>query len=231
MLPAMASRFNPALAIMKSITTWQEQTASRTSGSVQLPAPAAPQPVNPSARSTANEAVSAYFSVHHVTANELIIKMVGHIAGRLNAELAANADHSDDTAEVSAQKEKWRQTALKLPFRDAAANGELTLPKPSDNGITFREVAQIILDMFNHDFLAKHSDLVKELEDMIGFHLGGLTLLDILQAAADPDSSVAERVDKALAKGLAGRGEETDSSSWSSLAESVYRATIRELRD
>lgn len=227
MLPAMASRFNPALTIMKSITAWQDQTASRTSGPAQLVPPAVQQPVTASARSAANEAVSSYFSVHHVTANELIIKMVGHIAGRLNAELSANADQPDDNVDAGRDNAKWRETAVKLPFRDAAAAGELTLPKPGDNGITFRDVAQTILGMFTHDYLAKHSALVKELEDMIGFHLGGLTLLDILQAAADPESSVAERVDKALAKGLAGREEEPYSRR--PLAEAVYHATVREL--
>lgn len=234
MLPATAGRYTPAITIMKSITAWQEQTSSRNPAPTPSFVPAAPQSVAPSIRSAANEAVSALFSVHHVTANELIIKMVGHIAGRLNAELSANADHPDDTADLSVQKDKWRQTALKPAFQDQAADGDLTLPKPGTDGITVGEVAKIILHIFNHDYLAKHSELKKELEGMIGFHLGGLSLLDILHAAADPESSAAKRVDEALTRGLAGQegdpGANGSLSVRSALAVAVYEATIREFQ-
>lgn len=83
-----------------------------------------------------------------------------------------------------------------------AARGELSIPQPDD--ATFRQVARMILNMFNEDFLDTHSELKKELEDMIGFRLNGISVLDLLRAVVEPDSKLAEKIENALADGLAG---------------------------
>lgn len=83
-----------------------------------------------------------------------------------------------------------------------AARGELSIPQPDD--ATFWQVARMILNMFNEDFLDTHSELKKELEDMIGFRLNGISVLDLLRAVVEPDSKLAEKIENALADGLAG---------------------------
>lgn len=57
----------------------------------------------------------------------------------------------------------------------------------------------MILNMFNEDFLDTHSELKKELEDMIGFRLNGISVLDLLRAVVEPDSKLAEKIENALA--------------------------------
>lgn len=204
MLPALASRFNPALSVMQSITTWHEQEAlKQQQQSGQTGAPITPLITTPSAaRAQATESISKMFSVHHVTPTELMIRMTERIAGRLNSELAANADNGNDAPGEAQNKSDWRERALNSDYRDMAARGELSIPQPDD--ATFRQVARMILNIFNEDFLDTHSELKKELEDMIGFRLNGISVLDLLRAVVEPDSKLGEKVENALANGLAG---------------------------
>lgn len=204
MLPALASRFSAAVSVMQSITSWHEQQALKDQQKEQPFAPAAALSPVQSPRSRATEDISALFSVHHVTSTELMIRMVERVAGWLNEELSENVDQPGDELEVQLEKVEWRKDALKLDYRDKAAAGELSIPMPGENGVTFRQAARMILDMFNEDYLSTNRELKKELEDMIGFRLDGITVLDLLQAAVDPESEVAEKVDDVLSNGLAG---------------------------
>jgi hypothetical protein len=149
-------------------------------------------------------AVDDIFSVNNVSSTGLMIQIVGKIVDNLNASLSNNIDQADDSADTSMEKQKWRDLALLSDSRDAAAGGQLRIPKPGDNGVSFRQAAQMVLGNFNEDYLSQDADLKKQVEDMLGFKLGTISVLDLLQTAIDPSTVSAEKVDKVLTNGLAG---------------------------
>jgi hypothetical protein len=203
MLPAIAGRFNPALSIMQSITGWQGQAAGQPQRGQQSTAAISFFPTQVSAR--ANAAINDIFSVNYVTPTELLIRMVEKTADFLNDKLSDNADKSGDTAAESTAKEKWRDTALISNARGEAADGKLKIPKVGEDGVTFRDVAQRILDTFNESYLSTDRELKKALESMTGFRLNGMTVTDLLKAAVDPKSESAEKVESVLTNILAGQ--------------------------
>jgi hypothetical protein len=203
MLPAIAGRFNPALSIMQSITGWQGQAAGPQQPGQQSTAAISFFPAQVSARS--NAAINDIFSVNYVTPTELLIRMVEKTADFLNGKLSDNADKNSDTSADAKAKSNWRDTALISDVRGDAADGKLKIPKIGEDGVTFRDVAQRILNTFNENYLSTDRELKKALESMTGFRLSGMTVTDLLKAAVDPKSESAEKVENVLTNILAGQ--------------------------
>lgn len=204
MLPAVASRFSAAISVMQSIAGRQELQGNPPF------VPATSLPTEPSARARANEAVSAVFSVHHPTSTELMIKMVQRIGAFLNDELEANVDQESDSRNVKIAKQLWRTDALQTDYRARASKGELAIQQADKD--SYRDVARLVLTVFNYDYLVTHKGLKKELEDTIGFQLNGVSVLDVLYAASFPENeSLTKKVEQALKKGLTEQMHSTDS--------------------
>lgn len=193
MLPAMADRFQPALSIMQSITAMQARMFREDApASLAGPAAAAPKDM---------EAINDYYFGNHLTVTEAMTRLVERIVGYLNDKLAVGRDGSE--AEVAAGN-AWRATALRDDIK-VNSDDDFLIPKPGDDGFSFQRVARMIQSAFDTDFLSRDRELKKQLEDMIGFRLDGMTVADLLEAFVDPTGKAAEKVRNVLTEGLAGQ--------------------------
>lgn len=190
MLPAAVDRFQPALAIMQSITSLQTRLLRE-----DAPARPAATPVKDM------KAVNDYYFGGHLTVTEAMTKLFERVVGYLNDKLTLGRDGV--AADVAAGDE-WRDKALR---DDIEINGEddFSLPRPGENGFSFQRVARMIQSAFNVDFLSQDRELTKLLEDMIGFRLDGMDIADLLEAMVDPGGEAAGKVKNVLNEGLAGQ--------------------------
>lgn len=186
----------PALAVMKGIAL--PQAAARGQGD---DTPMAAAALGQTQSTETSEASEDFYFGTQMTVTKLMFLMMEKITGYLNGKLEVGRDGEEKSVEAGNQ---WRKQAL---VEDIPVNSEkdFTIPKPGENGVTFREVAGTIKQKFNMDFLAGDRDLLQMLEKFIGFRLYGTNAADIIEAFTDPDSPAAERVRKVLEDGLAGQ--------------------------
>lgn len=196
MLPATINRFKPAVAVMQSITVLQERlTRDDSAGSRvgQVPAQiAAPKDM---------KAVNELYFGSQLTITEAMARLMEHVVGYVNDKLSLGSDGSEEGRKAG---NEWRGKALR-DFVEVGSEADFSLPKPGKNGVTFQQVARTVLDMFDTGFLSGDRALMKDLEQMIGFRLDGMSVTDLLQAFADPQSEAADKVREVLSEGLAGR--------------------------
>lgn len=195
MLPATINRYRPAFAVMQSITMLQERLTRDDTGSRigQVPAKVAP----PKDMKAVNE---LYFG-SQPTLTEAMARLMENVVGYVNDKLSLGRDGSDEGKKAG---NEWRGKALR-DYVEVGSEADFSIPQPGRNGVTFQQVARMMLDMFDMDFLSRDQALMKELEQMIGFRLDGMSVTDLLQAFADPQSEAADKVRGVLSEGLAGR--------------------------
>lgn len=196
MLPVTINRFKPAVAVMQSITMLQERLSrddSPGSRIGQIPAQVAP----PKDMKAINE---LYFG-SQLTLTEAMTRLMEKVVGYVNDKLSLGRDGSEEGKKAGTE---WRGKAL-LDYVEVGSEADFSLPKPGKNGVTFQQVARMMLDMFDTGFLSRDRALMRELEQMIGFRLDGMSVTDLLQGFADPNSEAAEKVRGVLSEGLAGQ--------------------------
>lgn len=193
MLPAMVDRFQPALAIMQSVTSMQARILRDDAPNALARQAAAP--------AKDMKAINDYYFGGHLTVTEAMTKLVEKVVGYLNEKLAVGRDGSEADVETG---NRWRAQALR---DDIEVNGkdDFSIPKPGDDGVSFQRVARMIQSAFDTDFLSRDLELKKLLEDMIGFRLDGMSVADLLEAVADPGGKAAQKVGNVLTEGLAGQ--------------------------
>lgn len=195
LLPAVANRFQPALAVMQSISAMNARVA-RTDTS----APATGMPVAAKAPVKDIAAVNEYYFGSHLTPTELMFSMMEKVVGYLNEKLDAGRDGAQPEVDAA---NKWRRTALRDDIK-VGSERDFSIPVPGEEGFSFRRVAQFIKDKFNVGVLSQDHQLVKMLEQLVGFRLDGMSVDDLLQSFIDPGGKEAERVREVLSEGLAG---------------------------
>ncbi|HWK67625.1 MAG TPA: hypothetical protein VNS34_22075 [Rhizobiaceae bacterium] len=196
MLPATINRFKPAVAVMQSITMLQERLTQEDRPSSRLgEAPA--QVAAPKDMKSVNE---LYFG-SQLTLTEAMARLMEHVVGYVNDKLALGRDGSQEGKQAG---NAWRGEALR-DYVEVGSEADFSLPKPGKNGITFQQVARMMLDMFDTESLSRDRALMKDLEQMIGFRLDGMSVTDLLRAFADPASEAADKVRNVLSEGLAGQ--------------------------
>jgi hypothetical protein len=189
MLPAVIDRFKPALALVQSIVTTRQRSLDDSQD----------QPVSPpvlaatTATGPAGASEEDYFS-GQPSVTQVMTHVFERVIGYLNEHLDAVS---------TPEGRDWRDDALQQG--DDGTPKHLThIPEPGDAGFSFRKAAQIIQVNFNMDYLA-HDDMLSELMDeTAGFSLHGMTVADLVEAFADPDSAANEKVEEIFSKGLAG---------------------------
>lgn len=195
MLPATINRFKPAVAVMQSITMLQDRLSREDSpGSRigQIPAQVAP----PKDMKAVNE---LYFG-SQLTLTEAMARLMEKVVGYVNDKLSLGRDGSGEGKKAG---NEWRDKALR-DYVEVGSEADFSLPEPGKNGVTFQQVARMMLDMFDTEFLSRDRALMKELEQMIGFRLDGMSVTELLQAFAEPESEAANKVRGVLSEGLAG---------------------------
>lgn len=190
MLPAAIDRFQPALAIMQSVTSLQARFLRQDAPAGLTAAPAKDM-----------KAVNDYYFGGHLTVTEAMTKLVERVVFHLNDKLALGRDGA--AADV-ATGDAWRDKALRVEI-EINGKDDFSLPKPGDDGFSFQRVARMIQSAFNVDFLSRDRELTKLLEDMIGFRFDGIDAADLLEAMIDPGGEAARKVEGVLSKGLAGQ--------------------------
>ncbi|WP_223478499.1 hypothetical protein [Oricola indica] len=186
----------PALAVMKGIAT--PQNAMRGQGE-DTPMAAAALGQTQSAETT--EASEDIYFGTQMTVTKLMFLMMEKITGYLNGKLEVGRDGDLKSVEAGNQ---WRKQAL-LKEIPVDSEKDFTIPKPGENGVTFREVAGTIKKQFSMGFLAGDRDLLQMLEKFVGFRLYGTNAADIIESFTDPDGPAARRVRAVLENGLAGQ--------------------------
>lgn len=194
MLPAVANRFQPAVALMQSATTFQERMNRPDSQGLrigQTPAQvAAPRDMN---------AVNELYFGSHLTVTEAMARLMDQVVGYLNDKLELGRDGSEEGKSAG---NEWRRTALR-DYVEVGTEGDFSLPEPGKNGVTYQQVARMIQDKFNLGILSRDRTLMKELEQAMGFRLVGIKVTDLLAAFADPKSDAAGKVRGVISEGLA----------------------------
>jgi len=195
-LPAVANRFQPAVILVQSIATARENSfrEERPNALFGQPAVAPPAPKD-------MKAINDYYFGSHLTVTEVMMKLVDRVVGYLNDKLEVGRD---GTAEDVKAGNDWRDEVLKKNI-DVGSEEDFTIPKPGENGVTFRQVARMIESAFDLDALSQDRELVKMLEDMIGFRLNGVTVADLIESFTDPNGRAAGEVREAISEGLAGQ--------------------------
>lgn len=196
MLPAMVNRFQPAVALMQSITTFQERMNRQDSQDLrfgQTPTQvAAPRDM---------KAVNELYFGSHLTVTEAMARLMDHFVGYLNDKLELGRDGSEEGKSTG---NEWRRTALR-DYVEVGSRGDFSLPEPGKKGVTYQQVARIIQEKFNVGTLSRDRTLMKELEQAMGFRLDGMNVTDLLTAFIDPKSDAADKVRGVLSDGLAGQ--------------------------
>lgn len=201
MLPATANRYQPALTVIQAGTYARERAMredAQAVGGVKQPgdmtqaAPARPKDM---------QAINEYYFGISLTPMEVMFSMVERAVDYLNDKLGLGSD--GDPEEVEAGN-KWREQAL-IKFAGVGTGDDFRIPKPGENGVTFRAVAKLVLESFRSDYLNGDGDLRKVLEDAAGFRLQGMSTIDLFEAFAEPESDAAKRVYDAASEGLAGQ--------------------------
>jgi uncharacterized protein (UPF0147 family) len=196
MLPATINRFKPAVAVLQSITTLQERMTREENQSSRIGQPPAKVGV---ARDM--KAINDLYFGSQLTLTEAMAKLMENVVGHVNDRLSIGRSGIDEETKAG---NEWRTKALR-DYIEVGSEADFSLPEPGKNGVTFQQVAQMMLDMFDTDFLSRDRTLTKELEQMIGFRLDGMSITDLLKAFADPNSQAAEKVRSVLSEGLAGQ--------------------------
>lgn len=197
MLPAIGNRFKPALTLIQSITIQQQRMARQ-----ENVGPSAGQGPALTAQPKDMEAVNELYFGSQLTVTEAMTRLMERLVGYLNDQMGLGRDGSEEGKKTG---NAWRREALR-DFVAPGSDGDFSLPEPGKRGVTFQQVARMVLDRFDVGFLSRDTELMKELEQSIGFRLDGMNVADLLQAFADPASSSADKVRAVLSEGLAGHG-------------------------
>ncbi|WP_378943051.1 hypothetical protein [Mesorhizobium sp. ANAO-SY3R2] len=202
MLPATANRYQPALSVIQAATYSRERAmwadAQAAAGGIKpLGGMAQAAPVRPKDMQAINE---HYFGIS-LTPMEVMFSMVERAVDYLNDKMGLGSDGDPKAIE---EGNKWRETALSKNVA-VGSGDDFRIPKPGENGVTFRAVAKLVLEKFKTEYLASDVDLMRSLEDVAGFRLHGMNALDLFKAFAEPDGDSAKRVYDAVAEGLAGQ--------------------------
>jgi len=202
MLPATANRFQPALSVIQAGTYARERAmredAQAANGGVKLVggmAQAAPTPPKDM------QAINEYYFGLSITPMEAMFALVEKTVDYLNDRLSEGRDGDPKRIEAG---NKWRDEALQKPVAVGSAE-DYSIPKPGENGVSFRSVAKLIRDSFKSEYLNADQDLRKLLEDTVGFRLHGMSVTDLLDAFIEPESDAAKRVYETISEGLAGQ--------------------------
>jgi hypothetical protein len=194
MLPALSARYQPALAVMQSISTFAARSVQD-----DKPGPIGTQPIA-EAEPKDMDVINDYYFGSHQTATEVMFSMMERLVGYLNDKLDVGRDGTQ--AEQDAGN-AWRRTALADDIK-VGSERDFSIPMPGEEGFSFRRVAQMIQDRFNLGALSQDRQLMKTLEQLVGFRLDGMNVSDLLQSFTDPDGKAAERVRDVIEDGLAG---------------------------
>ncbi len=199
MLPATANRFQPALSVIQAGTYARERAmredAQAANGGVKLVggmAQAAPTPPKDM------QAINEYYFGLSITPMEAMFALVEKTVDYLNDKLSEGRDGDPKRIEAG---NKWRDEALQKPVAVGSAE-DYSIPKPGENGVSFRSVAKLIRDSFKSEYLNADQDLRKLLEDTVGFRLHGMSVTDLLDAFIEPESDAAKRVYETISEGL-----------------------------
>lgn len=195
MLPAFANRYQPALAVIQSATLMRERVA-REENSV----PGMPQG-KPPAPAKNMQAINEHYFGTSLTPMEAMFALVEKAVDYLNGKL--NLGRDGDTDGIKAGNE-WRDEALRDNIK-VNSDRDVSIPKPGENGVTFRAVAKMIQDTFDTGYLSRDTGLGKLLEDTVGFRLDGMSVADLFEAFVEPEGDAAKRVYDVLSDGLAGQ--------------------------
>lgn len=202
MLPATANRYQPALTVIQSATyarerAMREDVRGAGPGTTPLNGMAPATPARPKDMQAINE---HYFGVS-LTPMEAMFAMVERAVDYLNDKLDVGRDGDPKAIEAG---NKWREKAL-IKGAAVGSQDDFSIPKPGENGVTFRAVAKLVLEKFKTEFLVSDSGLRKALEDAVGFRLDGMNAVDLFEAFAEPDGDSAKRVYEVVSEGLAGQ--------------------------
>ena len=202
MLPATANRYQPALTVIQSATyarerAMREDVRGSGLGLAPLNGMAKAAPARPKNMQAINE---HYFGIS-LTPMEAMFAMVEKAVDYLNGKMGVGRDGDPKAVE---EGNSWRDKAL-IKSIGVGSQDDFSIPKPGENGVTFRAVAKFVLEKFKTEFLASDSGLRKVLEDTIGFRLGGMNVVDLFEAFAEPEGDSATRVYEAVSEGLAGQ--------------------------
>jgi hypothetical protein len=140
MLPSLAARYQPAVTVMNSIVTAFEQNMRKD----EKPAMPGMPTVESRPRVKDMQAINDYYFGNHISVNEMMIRMVERVVGHLNEKLSVGRDGDPDAVKAG---NEWRDKAV-LGGADVNSEGDFSLPTPGENGVTFRQVAQKIQEMF-----------------------------------------------------------------------------------
>ena len=196
-LPAAANRYQPAVLLIQSITTARETRLRASEPSLLVGQPT----VRPSAAPKNMQAINDYYFGSHMTVTEAMTRMVEKTVSYLNDKLDVGSD--GDPAAVEAGND-WRDQVLKKDI-DVGSEDDFRIAIPGKGGESFQQVARMIETTFNLDALSQDRVLMKELEDLVGFRLDGMSIGDLIEAFADPSSSAAAKVREVISEGLAGQ--------------------------
>jgi hypothetical protein len=197
MLPSLAARYQPAVTVMNSIVTAFEQNMRKD----QKPAMPGMPTVETRPRVKDMQAINDYYFGNHITVNEVMIRMIERVVGHLNEKLSVGRDGDPDAVKAG---NEWRDKAV-VGGIDVNSDDDFMLPTPGENGVTFRQVAQQIQEMFRGDFLAHDNELVKVLEELVGFRLNGATAADLMKAFTEPGGEAEQKLRDVISEGLAGQ--------------------------
>lgn len=196
-LPVTATRFQPALAVIQSATYARERAAFEDARGAGIGLPLVGQPTPPKDMQAINE---HYFGVS-LTPMEAMFAMVERAVDYLNHKLGVGRDGDPKAVE---EGNAWREQAL-IKNVGVGSDEDFSIPKPGENGATFRSVAKLVLEKFKSEFLAADSDLRKLLEDTVGFRLDGMNAAELFEAFAEPEGDTAKKVYDVVSEGLAGQ--------------------------
>jgi len=197
MLPSLAARYQPAVTVMNSIVTAFEQNARKD----QRPEMPGMPTVDTRPRVRDMQAINDYYFGSHQSVNELMIRMVERMVDHINGKLELGRDGDEEAEKVG---NAWRDKAV-IGRIDVSSKEDFSIPKPGENGVTFKQVARLIQARFDTDFLSRDRELLKALEELTGFRIDGMSVSDLLQAFVEPDSDEAQKVRSVLSEGLAGQ--------------------------
>lgn len=195
MLPAVANRYQPALAVIQSATLMRERVAREDNSVPGMPQGKPPVPAKNM------QAINEHYFGTSLTPMEAMFALVEKAVDYLNDKL--NLGRDGDADGIKAGNE-WRDEALRDNIK-VNSDRDFSIPKPGENGVSFRAVAKMIQDTFDTGYLSRDTDLGKLLEDTVGFRLDGMSVADLFEAFVEPEGDAAKRVYDVLSDGLAGQ--------------------------